>query len=52
MPSSFCPNDRWFYFSKAGQMRTVYEDGIYTSLIDEDGWPSGICKKIRNAKTK
>lgn len=43
-----CPDDRWFYVSKTGQMRTIIidEPGIWTAVI-EDNWPTGFLRRIR-----
>lgn len=45
-----CPNHEWYYFSKAGQMRIVKKDVVWTSIPEIVGnieFPSGYLRKIR-----
>lgn len=44
----YCPNDEWYYVSKAGKLRQVDLQGrIWTSINDEMGWPTGKQRRVR-----
>jgi hypothetical protein len=47
VPTIFCPDDEWYYFNKTGQLRQVHNNKIYASILDNDGWPSGLLRRIR-----
>lgn len=52
IPDKHCPNHQWYYISKAGKFRTVIPgDGIYTSVLDDIGYPTGFIKRIRVIKS-
>lgn len=44
-----CEPDRFHYWNRRGTMRTVFpeERKIYTSIIDQNGWPSGLMIRVR-----
>lgn len=45
--SVYVESDRWYYLNRFSEMRTVFPDGIFQNITDEDGWPTFKLRCIR-----